>query len=113
MRVLWHRAPQSSSEVIATLQAEDPSWHPKTVKTLLGRLVKKGALDYEQQGRAYFYRPVASEEQSVGNVSESFLRRVFDNSVGELMLHFARSKDLSKDEIKELKEILRNAEAKK
>jgi len=113
MRVLWNEAPLSSSEVVAALQAEDSSWHPKTVKTLLGRLVKKGALDYEQDGRAYLYRPLVTEEQSVGNASDSFLRRVFDNSVGELMVHFARNRKLSKNDIKELKEILKRSEKKK
>lgn len=113
MRVLWKQAPMSSSEVISALQKEDPSWHPKTVKTLLGRLIKKGALDYEQQGRAYLYRPLVTEEQSVGNASDSFLRRVFDNSVGELMVHFARRRKLSKNDVKELKEILKRSEGKK
>lgn len=113
MRLLWEKAPQSAGEVIASLQSEDASWHPKTVKTLLGRLVKKGALGYEQEGRAYLYSPLVSEEECVGSASESFLRQVFDNSVGELMVHFARNKQLSDAEIKELKAILKRAEGKK
>ena len=113
MRVLWNKAPMSSNEVVTSLQAEDPSWHPKTVKTLLGRLVKKGAVDYEQDGRAYLYCPLVTEEQSVGKASDSFLRRVFDNSIGEMMVHFARNRKLSKTDIKELKEILKQSEKKK
>lgn len=113
MRVLWNRAPLSASDVIASLQSEDASWHPKTVKTFLGRLVKKGALDFEQEGRAYLYRPVVSEDECKGSASESFLRQVFDNSVGELMVHFARNKKLSAAEIKELKAILKKAEGEK
>lgn len=113
MRVLWDKAPQGASEIIAALQTEDASWHPKTVKTLLGRLLKKGALGFEQEGRAYLYSPAVSEAECIGSASESFLRQVFDNSVGELMVHFARSKKLSKDEIAELKQILKEAEKKK
>jgi BlaI family transcriptional regulator, penicillinase repressor len=113
MRIIWDRSPRSASEIIATLQTEDKIWHPKTAKTLLGRLVKKGALEFDRDGRAYLYRPVVSEDECVRAVSESFLKLVFDDSVQKLMVHFAQNKQLSAKEIRELKEILKQTEKKK
>lgn len=110
MRVLWEQSPRNANEVVQALQSLDPSWHPKTAKTLLGRLVRKEILDYEREGRAYLYYPRVSEEECVREVSDSFLRRVFDNSIGDLVVHFVRNKRLSRKEIAELRAILKEAE---
>ncbi|NVJ64388.1 MAG: BlaI/MecI/CopY family transcriptional regulator, partial [Flavobacteriaceae bacterium] len=55
--VLWDDYPATSNDIIARLRHQK-DWHDKTVKTLLGRLVKKGVLDYEKQQRQYLYRPL-------------------------------------------------------
>ena len=75
MRVIWERSPISASEIIDALVASDASWHPKTAKTLLNRLVKKGALGFSKEGRLYLYRPLAAEKDCVDVASASFLNR--------------------------------------
>ena len=55
MKVVWAHAPLTSAALIEYLTAQDPTWHPKTARTLINRLVKKRALRYRQQGRAYVY----------------------------------------------------------
>ena len=104
MRVLWAKGPCSANEVIEALPRKD--WHPKTVKTLLGRLVKKGAAAFVEEGRAYVYRPLVAENDCMEAESESFLDRVFGGSLQPMLAHFVERKKLSPEEIQELKRIL-------
>ena len=105
MKVLWERAPLSASDVVAALAGQE-DWHPKTVKTLLGRLVKKGALGYREDGRAYLYRPLVREADCIRAVSDSFLERVFGGALKPMLAHFVGQKRLSASEVEELKRIL-------
>jgi BlaI family transcriptional regulator, penicillinase repressor len=106
MKVIWPRAPVTAAVIIEALIESDPTWHPKTVKTLLGRLVRKGVLMYKQSGRAYIYSPRFTEEECVGAVSDSFLKRVFDGSLRPMLAHFVQRKRLSAAELRDLRRIL-------
>jgi BlaI family penicillinase repressor len=106
MKILWGKSPRSSGEIFHELQSEDTSWHPKTAKTLIGRLVKKGALGFREKGRAYFYYPLVAEEDCVDKESQSFLERVFAGSLKPMLAHFVEHQKLSAKEISELKRIL-------
>lgn len=106
MKVIWPSYPCSAGEVIERLAALDSAWHPKTVKTLLNRLVQKKALGFKKDGRAYLYRPLVSEEQCVKVASESFLERVFGGALKPMLAHMIEQRKLSRSEINELKEIL-------
>jgi BlaI family transcriptional regulator, penicillinase repressor len=110
MKIVWALAPCTASDIIAALSATDPSWHPKTVKTLLNRLVGKRALAFRKEGRAYLYRPIAKEKDCVDAASESFLERVFGGSLKPMLAHFVEQKKLSAEEIQELKRLLENNE---
>jgi BlaI family penicillinase repressor len=111
MKVCWARSPITAQEIIDALCAQD-DWHPKTVKTLLNRLIKKRALGFKKEGRAYLYRPLVAEKDCVAAESESFLDRVFGGSLKPMFAHFAESRKLSPDEIAELKRLLRKTEGK-
>ena len=106
MKVIWAKSPISAGEVIATLSDEDQAWHPKTTKTFLARLVKKGALSYEKVGRAYLYEPLVTQAECVSAESESFLVRLFGGSLAPMLSHFVEHKKLSKKEINQLKQLL-------
>lgn len=110
MRAVWAGHPCSAQEVIARLQAEDATWHPKTVKTLLVRLLRKRALTHRAEGRAYAYRPLVQEDECQAAASESFLRRVFGGSLRPMLAHFVQSRKLSPREIQELKRLLDETE---
>jgi BlaI family penicillinase repressor len=105
MRVLWAKSPLPAEEIIAQLAAQD-DWHPKTAKTLLSRLVKKKALGFEKEGRAYLYRPLVREVDCVKAVSDSFLHRVFGGSLTPMLAHFVEHKKMSAAELRELKRLL-------
>ena len=110
MQVLWAKSPLSSGEIIEALAAADPTWHPKTAKTLLNRLVKKKALGFKRDGRAYLYQPLVKESECVTAASESFLERVFGGSLTPLLAHFVEHRKLSAAEIRELKRLLEGKE---
>jgi BlaI family transcriptional regulator, penicillinase repressor len=104
MRALWEKGPSTASEVIAALPKK--GWHPKTVKTLLGRLVKKKAAGFVEEGRTYIYRALVSEKECAAAESASFLERVFGGSLQPMLAHFVERQKLSAEEIRELKRIL-------
>ena len=109
MRVVWAKSPLPAQEIIDALSAKD-RWHPKTVKTLLNRLVKKRALGFHKEGRAYQYRPLVAEKDCVAAESESFLDRIFGGSLKPMLVHFVENRKLSSKEIAELKRLLKEKE---
>lgn len=106
MRVVWARHPITANEIIEQLLAQDPAWHPKTVRSLLTRLVRKKALGYESQGRSYVYEPRVSEADCLSAASDSFLDRVFGGSLTPLVAHFIEHRKLTRKQINELKALL-------
>ena len=108
MKIVWSQGPCSAGQIIAALQQADASWHPRTAKAFLNRLVKKKALGFSKDGRAYLYRPLVRREDCVDAASESFLERVFGGSLKPMLAHFVRRDKLSPDEIRELRCLLKN-----
>ncbi len=111
MKVVWARTPCSAGEVITALVNTDPSWHPKTIKTFLNRLVGKKVLGFRKEGRAYLYRPLVTERECVSAASETFLERVFGGALQPMLAHFVERKKLSTEEIRELKKLLEEKES--
>lgn len=108
MKAVWALAPCSAGQVIEALRQTDSSWHPRTAKAFLNRLVKKKALGFSKEGRAYVYRPLVRREDCVDAASDSFLDRVFGGSLKPMLAHFVKRDKLSADEIRELQRLLKN-----
>jgi BlaI family penicillinase repressor len=106
MKVLWRQPPCSASQIIAELNQSGAVWHPKTVKAFLNRLVKKKALAFKLDGRAYLYRPLVTQNECAEAASQSFLERVFGGSFQPMLAHFVARKRFSVAEIRELKKLL-------
>jgi len=105
MEAIWLSHPMAASEVIDALGAKS-GWKPNTIRTLLARLVKKGALTYSESGNRYIYMPRFTREEHVSCASETFLDRIFGGTARGLLIHFAESGKLTKQDIAELKRIL-------
>ena len=106
MNVLWSAdAPLTANEVVARL-AGVRDWSPRTVKTLLNRLINKGALAYDAPGKHYLYRPKVTREQCVREETRSFLSRVFANAPGPMLLQFVAQARLTPEEVEALKRLL-------
>lgn len=105
MDVLWTRAPRSADEVVAALvQRQD--WQEATIKTLLNRLLNKGAVAAEKDGRRYLYSPRIRREDWVLQESRGLLDRLFDGRVAPLVAHFSAHRKLSRKDIAELRKLL-------
>lgn len=105
MEVLWAASPRTANDV-AEAVCERMQWHPKTVKTLLGRLVKKGALKFKEEANRYLYRPTFAREKYIAEESKTFVDRVFGGEATPMLVHFVETMELSDDEIQELRAIL-------
>lgn len=106
MRIVWAKSPLTASEIIDQLAAAGSGWHPKTVRTLLARLVRKQALGYECRGRTFVYSPLVSAEDCVATASESFLDRVFAGSLRPMLAHFVERQKLTRADLAELEKML-------
>ena len=105
MQALWERSPRTANDVVDAL-ADSVTWSPRTVKTLLNRLVTKGALGYTQKGRVYHYYPKVDEADCVRAERDSFLKRVYGGSLTPMLAQFIEDEDLTPEEIQQLKAIL-------
>ncbi len=103
--VLWEQYPASANDIIERLNAHK-SWHDKTVKTLLNRLVKKQAVSFEKVQRSYLYTPLLAKETYQQTQSENLIERLFSGRVSPLIAGFAKNKNLNKEDINELKAII-------
>ena len=106
MKVVWKRRSCSAQEVVADL-APSTGWSAATIKTLLNRLLRKGALAFTKTGKAYLYSAEWSEEDCRRAEADSFLDRVFDGAVSPMLAHFVRSRRLSEADLRELERLLK------
>jgi BlaI family penicillinase repressor len=111
MAVVWKREPVAAAMVAEVLE-EKKQWSLTTVRTLLRRLVNKGALKQFSEGKRYLYAPRVSRDECVRRESESFLDRVLGRSPAVSILHLVRKANLTSDDIEELRRILKEKEDK-
>ena len=105
MRVLWSKGVSTANEVVQEL-AGKTKWKPRTVKTLITRLMKKGAVSFEKEGRRYKYYAAVSEAECVSMERRSFVRRVYGGTMRPMLAAFLEDAELSAEDISELKNVL-------
>ena len=105
MQVVWDEEPVTAAEVIASL-GETRDWNHRTIRTLLARLVEKGALTYDVDGVRYIYRSAVSRGECVRHESRSFASKVFGGDVQALLTHFVEDTPLSREELQQLRQLL-------
>lgn len=110
IQLLWDQSPQTAEELIARLAAER-GWSASTVKTLLARLVKKGALRFERDGRRFLYAPLLEREAYVDQASKSFLDTLFGGRLAPLVAHLSDRRALTEEDRRQLARLLREIEA--
>lgn len=105
LRVVWDSDGITANGVVEALSGQQ-EWKPKTIHTLLRRLVDKEALEYEKSGREYVYRSRIDRDAAEKAQSRSFVSRIFDGRATPFLARFIESESFSPDEIEELKRIL-------
>jgi BlaI family penicillinase repressor len=111
MKVVWDNPPLTAGDVVRVLESVPVGhpargWRPRTVKTLLARLVRKGAVLLSEEEGRFLYRPRVARDQVVRQESRSFLARVFNGSVAPALLHFLEDARLTPQEIEQLRQTL-------
>lgn len=105
MKVVWKYAPINTNEITERL-LKTTSWRAKTIQTLIKRLVTKGALTYEKQGRVFVYTPLVKEDEYISQESSSFLKRFYDGDISAMLSSYLENHQLSETEIRNLRSIL-------
>ncbi len=109
MSVLWQQHPLPAAKVVTALW-EEKGWSLTTVRTLLARLVKKGAVGAQLEGRRYLYEPRINMDTCIKDAGRSLVERFAGTSASSMVINMVKETELSKEEIKELKRILRDKE---
>lgn len=109
MEYLWEDAPRTLMEIVRAM-GDRVGWAKSTVTTMIGRMEAKGLLYYETQGRTKLFYPAVTREEARSAEADALLDKAFQGSAGLLMSSFLERKKLSRDEIGELYELLRQAE---
>lgn len=106
MEVLWDESPLTAQDVVDRV-APARDWTPNTVKTLLGRLLSKGVIAHEADGRRYLYRPMVAREDYVEGESRRFIERLFGGRLTPLVAHLAERDALTDQDIAEIEALLK------
>ena len=105
MKIVWKHAPISTNEITEKL-LQTTNWSPKTIHTLIKRLVNKGVLTYEKQGRVFVYTPLVAEHEYLGQKSNSFLKRYYNGDITAMLSAYIENDRLSEAEIEHLRSLL-------
>ena len=105
MQVLWRHGPQTANDVVNALSGE-VKWKPRTIKTLISRLVRKGAVKVTEEGYRYRYSAAVAESTCVHSETRCFVRRVYQGAMKPALAAFLEDADLSDEEIDDIQEIL-------
>ena len=105
METLWSDSPRTANEVVDAL-ASQSDWSAATIKTMLNRLVKKGALKFKADGKRYLYTPAVSRDACVRSETRGLVDRLFGGSVAPLLAHFVEDHKLTRAEIEQLRKLL-------
>ena len=106
LKLLWQDSPMTAQDIILELEG-----HQSTVKTLINRLLKKGAISYQEQDRKYWYSPVINKEDFYRLKTGSFLDKYFGGEVVPLISFFSKQNKLDEKDLAELKQIIKKLEA--
>lgn len=105
MNLIWSSSPIEAAEVVDQIAAVN-GWSSATVKTMLHRLVRKGALATEQNGKKYLYTPAVRREACVREASRSFIERVFGGDATPALIHFVKTAKLTAKDVEEIRALL-------
>ncbi len=105
MKIVWKYAPISTNEITERL-VKTTTWSPKTIQTLIKRLVTKGVLTYEKQSRVFVYTPLVNETDYIGQESNTFLNRFYNGNITSMLSSYIDNDRLTEAEIDELRSLL-------
>ncbi len=112
IKLLWDKSPRTANEIVETLEGT-VQWNAQTIRTLINRLVQKGAINFDKDGRSYLYYPQVQEKDVQRAETKSFVSRVFSGAMQPMIASFLEETDLSDDEIDQLEALLKKKKSTK
>ncbi len=109
MKVIW-RAKKPITSLDIGQEVADRGWKKTTIATFLTRLVEKGALSAEKQGKLYYYTPLISEKKYRKSQTKNLIQTLYNGSVKEFAVSFFKEQTLSDSDIQELRAIFESRE---
>ena len=109
LEVLWRKSPLSTEDVALVL-AGQRDWQLATIKTLLSRLLTKGAISAVKDGRRFLYSPVLQQQDWLKAQSLNLVDRWFGGRLAPLVAQFASHRKLKRADLEALKKLLQEHE---
>jgi BlaI family transcriptional regulator, penicillinase repressor len=105
MKVLWKSSPLTTTKIIEAVSKE-ASWSPKTIHTLIARLVKKEALGVDKESGQHKFYPLVTKDECIQEETGSFVRKIYEGSIYNLVANFIHDEKMTAEEMEELKKLL-------
>lgn len=106
MKALWKIETCTSSEIVGEVSREQ-EWNDKTIRTLINRLISKGAVRAEKtDGKAFIYSSLISEKDYIKVENDNFINKLYGGSVKLMLASFVENNNFTEEEIQNLKDIL-------
>ena len=107
MQAVWQARDQMAGDIIARVQ-QSRDWNHRTIRTLLARLVDKGAIGVRVSGRKHLYHALVTKDECVRSAAKSFSERFFSGDIKSLLVHFVENEEISQDELDDIQDLLRS-----
>ncbi|SNZ05510.1 BlaI family transcriptional regulator, penicillinase repressor [Terribacillus aidingensis] len=105
MKILWENSPRTANEVVSALQGK-ADWKPKTIRTLLDRLMKKKVVGVNKEQRVYTFYPLYAEDECQRAEAKSFLKRIYGGTLKSMLVQFIEDDALSEKDMNEIRQML-------
>jgi predicted transcriptional regulator len=109
LNVLWKLKEATTQTVNTALNTERKVGYTSTLK-IMQLMTQKGLLDRRKEGKSHIYFPLLEQTQIQGNLLQTFVKNTFGGSSSSLMLQLLGNKDVSQDELKQIKDLIENME---
>ena len=107
LQLLWDESPLGATDIAKRVPASR-DWTLATVKTLLSRLLAKGAVSAENAGRRFLYRPAVERETIAAGQADRLVDRLFGGRVSPLVAQLAEQREIDPDDLAELEALVRS-----
>lgn len=105
MQILWEAGPSTVADVHAALPAKAELAYT-TIATMLRKMEAKGLVEHEAVGRRFVYRAAVQAGEVTQSMAGDLLDRLFEGSLANMVSHLLTTREVSRDELKKLEELI-------
>lgn len=106
MKFLWENGESTSIEIVENVSKKN-EWKSNTIMTLVSRLVSKGIVEAKKsKGTLIKYKPIITEYDYKTKETTNFIDKVYNGSIENMLVAFAKNKKLTKSDLEELMKII-------